>query len=154
MACLGPTKRCDNGQDYLVKTYKGRVETEDINNAIRPLLQEHAKRCYLTWLYIDNNDGKLPDDDFQSFDDWSSSQPTSISAGSYLRRTYPSPAFHTAVYALNGEGGNQLDISRLANVNTFTPLQRFLLSTPSQRRCANTSRLMRNADVLQKGIER
>ena len=30
-------------------------------------------------------------------------------------------------------GGNRLDISRLVNVNTFTPLQRVLLSTPSQK---------------------
>ena len=68
----------------------------------------------------------------------SNSQPTSISAESYLRRTYRSPAFHTAVYVMNGGGENRLDISRFVNVNTFTPLQRFLLSIPSQRRCANT----------------
>ena len=56
---------------YELDTYgmEGIRDGEDTNNAIRPLLQEHAKRCYLTWLYIDNNDGKLPDD-FQSFDDW------------------------------------------------------------------------------------
>ena len=102
--------------------------------------RKHAKLCYLTWLYIHNNDGKLPDD-FHSFDLWSkllttgsNSQPTSISAGSYLRRTYPSPTFHTAVYAFNSEGGNRLDISRLVNVNTFTPLQRFLLTVPEMTR--------------------
>ena len=27
---MDTTKRCNNGQDYLVKTYEGRVETEDI----------------------------------------------------------------------------------------------------------------------------
>ena len=56
---------------YELDTYgmEGISDGEDTNNAIRPLLQEQAKRCYLTWLYIDNNDGKLPDD-FQSFDDW------------------------------------------------------------------------------------
>ena len=26
---------------------------QDTNNAIRPLLEEHAKTCYLTWQYID-----------------------------------------------------------------------------------------------------
>jgi len=44
--------------------------------------------------------------------------------------------------------------SRLVYINTFTQLRRFLLSTPFPRRCANTSSLTRNADVLQKGKER
>ena len=65
----GLIKRITN--KYSLDTYEmeGIRDGEDTNNAIRPLLQEQAKRCYLTWLYIDNNDGKLPDD-FQSFDDW------------------------------------------------------------------------------------
>ncbi|CAL6331975.1 unnamed protein product [Bathycoccus prasinos] len=46
---------------------EGIRDGEDINNAVRPLLQEYAKQCYLAWLYIDNNDGELPDD-LKSFD--------------------------------------------------------------------------------------
>ena len=54
---------------YSLDTYgmEGIRDGEDTNNAIRPLLQEYAKRCHLTWLYIDNNHGELPDE-FQSFD--------------------------------------------------------------------------------------
>ena len=43
---------------------------QDTNNAIRPLLEEHAKKCYLTWQYIDMNDCKLPQDDLKTFDNW------------------------------------------------------------------------------------
>ncbi len=76
---------------------------EDTNNAIRPLLEEHAKKYYLTWQYIDMNDGKLPKDDLKTFDDWEqSSGCISTSVGSYPRMTYPSPAFHTTVFALSG----------------------------------------------------
>ena len=31
---LDTTKRCNNGQDYLVRTYQGRVETEDIKKGL------------------------------------------------------------------------------------------------------------------------
>ena len=76
---------------------------QDTNNAIRPLLEEHAKKCYLTWQYIDMNDGKLPQDDLKTFDDWKqSSGCISTSVGSYPRMTYPSPAFHTTVFAQSG----------------------------------------------------
>jgi len=42
---------------YSLDTYgmEGIRDGKDTNNAIRPLLQEHAKRCYSTWLYIDNS---------------------------------------------------------------------------------------------------
>lgn len=42
------------------------------NNAIKPELEKEAKKCYWTWKYIDMNmnDGKLPQDDFKTFDDW------------------------------------------------------------------------------------
>jgi len=43
---------------------------EDTNKAIRPELEKHAKKCYETWKHIDMNDGKLPEDDFKTFDDW------------------------------------------------------------------------------------
>ena len=46
---------------------EGIRDGEDTNNAIRPLLQEHAERCYKTWKDFD--DGKLPDE-LKSFDDW------------------------------------------------------------------------------------
>ena len=76
---------------------------QDTNNAIRPLLEEHAKTCYLTWQYIDMNDGKLLQDDLKTFDDWKqSSGCISPSVGSYPRMTYPSLAFHTTVFALSG----------------------------------------------------
>ena len=76
---------------------------QDTNNAIRPLLEEHAKKCYLTWQYIDMNDGKLLQDDLKTFDDWKqSSGCISTSVGSYPRMTYPSPTFHTTVFALSG----------------------------------------------------
>jgi hypothetical protein len=48
---------------------EGIRDEEHINNAIRPLLEASAKNCYLTWLYIDNNDGKLPDY-ITTFDNW------------------------------------------------------------------------------------
>ena len=57
---------------YCHDTYEGMEGVRDekhINNAIRPLLEENAKNCYLTWLYIDNNDGKLPDY-ITTFDNW------------------------------------------------------------------------------------
>ena len=58
----------------------------------------------------------------------SSSQRTFIFAESYLRRTYRSPIFHTAVHVLSSEVINRLDINRRVNVNTFTPLPRFMIS--------------------------
>ena len=65
--------------------------------------EEHAKTCYFTWRYIDMNDGKLPQDDLKTFDDWKqSSGCISTSVGSYPRMTYPSPTFHTTVFALSG----------------------------------------------------
>ena len=163
LACLGYSKRCDNGQAYLVKTYDGRVETEEIMEYLLRLLHGyfHKKRPEQNISLRESRFGGTSTTTMvNSQMTWSlltigsNSQPTSISAESYLRRTYRSPAFHTAVYALNGGGENRLDISRLVNVNMFTPLQRFLLSTLSQTRCANTSSPMRNADVLQKGKER
>ena len=36
---LDTTKRCNNGQDYLVRTYQGRVETEDIKKYLVELQQ-------------------------------------------------------------------------------------------------------------------
>ena len=91
--------------EYNEKTYgvRGVRNGQDTNNAIRPLLEEHAKKCYLTWQYIDMNDGKLLQDDLKTFDDWKqSSGCISTSVGSYPRMTYPSPTFHTTVFALSG----------------------------------------------------
>ena len=51
---------------YGMKAVRNGQET---NNAIRPELEKHAKKCYETWKHIDMNDGKLPDD-FKTFDDW------------------------------------------------------------------------------------
>lgn len=48
---------------------EGIRDEKHINNAIRPLLEDYAKNCYLTWLYIDINDGKLPDY-ITTFDNW------------------------------------------------------------------------------------
>ena len=143
LACLGHSKRCDNGQAYLVKTYKGRVETEEIMEYLSRLLHGyfHKQRPEQNISLRESRFGGTSTTTMvnsQVLMTGNSSQPTSISAGSYLRRTYRSPAFHTAVYALNGGGKNRLDISRLVHVNTFTPRQRSLLSTLSQRRCANT----------------
>ena len=110
---------------------------QDTNNAIRPLLEEHAKKCYLTWQYIDMNDGKLLQDDLKTFDDWKqSSSCISTSVGSYPRMTYPSPAFHTIVFALSGARRFRVDISRRANVNTLTSRLYVTPSTPSQRTCS------------------
>ena len=107
---------------------------QDTNNAIKPLLEEHAKKCYLTWQYIDMNDGKLPQDDLKTFDDWKqSSGCISTSVGSYPRMTYPSPVFHTIVFAPSGSRRFRVDISRRANVNTLTSRLYFTLITPSQR---------------------
>ena len=46
LASLGYSKRCDNGQAYLVKTYDGRVETEEIMEYLLRLLHGyfHKKR--------------------------------------------------------------------------------------------------------------
>ena len=90
--------------EYNDKHYGNAVRNgQDTNNAIKPLLEELAKKCYLTWQYIDMNDGKLPQDDLKTFDDWKqSSSCISTSVGSYPRMTYPSPAFHTTVFALSG----------------------------------------------------
>ena len=107
---------------------------QDTNNAIRPLLEEHAKKCYLTWQYIDMNDGKLLQDDLKTFDDWKqSSGCISTSVGSYPRMTYPSPEFHTTVFAVNGARRFRVDISRRVNVNTLTSRLYFMQNTPSQR---------------------
>jgi hypothetical protein len=51
------------------KVYIEGVRDDYIINAIRPVLEESAKNCYLTWLYIDKNDGKLPDY-ITTFDNW------------------------------------------------------------------------------------
>ena len=107
---------------------------QDTNNAIRPLLEEHAKKCYLTWQYIDMNDGKLLQDDLKTFDDWKqSSGCISTSVGSYPRMTYPSPTFHTTVFALSGVviWRFRVDISRCVNINTLTSRLCVTPSTPS-----------------------
>ena len=112
---------------------------QDTNNAIRPLLEEHAKKCYLTWQYIDMNDGKLLQDDLKTFDDWKqSSGCISTSVGSYPRMTYPSPTFHTTVFALSGVviWRLRVDISRRVNVNTLTSRLCVTPSTPSQMTCS------------------
>ena len=113
---------------------------QDTNNAIRPLLEEHAKKCYLTWQYIDMNDGKLPQDDLKTFDDWKqSSSCISPSVGSYPRMTYPSPTFHTTVFALSGVviWRLRVDISRRVNVNTLTSRLCVTPSTPSHMTCSS-----------------
>ena len=110
---------------------------QDTNNAIRPLLEEHAKKCYLTWQYIDMNDGKLPQDDLKTFDDWKqSSGCISTSVGSYPRMTYPSQAFHTTVFAMSGAQILRVGISRHVNVNTLTSRLCVTPSTPSQMTCS------------------
>ena len=90
--------------EYNLKHYGHAVRNgQKTNNAIRPELEKHAKKCYETWKHIDLNDGKLPKDDLKTFDDWEqSSGCISTSVGSYPRMTYPSPTFHTTVFALSG----------------------------------------------------
>ena len=90
-----------------------------------------------SWQYIDMNDGKLPQDDLKTFDDWKqSSGCISTSVGSYPRMTYPSPAFHTTVFAVNGARRFRVDISRRVNVNTLTSRLCVTPSTPSQMTCS------------------
>ena len=84
------------------------------------------------------NDGKLPQDDLKTFDDWKqSSGCISTSVGSYPRMTYPSPTFHTTVFALSGVviWRFRVDISRCVNINTLTSRLCVTPSTPSQRTC-------------------
>ena len=127
---------------HLFTVWHGSVRNgQDTNNAIKPLLEEHAKKCYLTWQYIDMNDGKLPQDDLKTFDDWKqSSSCISTSVGSYPRMTYPSPAFHTTVFAVNGARRFRVDISRRVNVNTLTSRLCVKPRTLSQMTCS-TARL-------------
>ena len=85
------------------------------------------------------NDGKLLQDDLKTFDDWKqSSGCISTSVGSYPRMTYPSPTFHTTVFALSGVAGRIIwvDISRGVNVNTLTSRLCVTPSTPSQMTCS------------------
>ena len=120
---------------HLFTVWHGSVRNgQDTNNAIKPLLEKHAKKCYLTWQYIDMNDGKLPQDDLKTFDDWKqSSGCISTSVGSYPRMTYPSPTFHTTVFALSGVviWRFRVDISRSVNINTLTSRLCVTPSTPS-----------------------
>ena len=138
-----PTPLC-----FVVRTFTTQSSTnttthgvhngQDTNRAIRSKLEEHAKKCYETWKHIDMNDGKLPDD-FKTFDDWKqSSGCISTSVGSYPRMTYPSPAFHTTVFALSGVviWRLRVDISRRVNVNTLTSRLCVTPSTPSQMTCS------------------
>ena len=124
----------------LILSTRKNVNLNKHHNAIRPLLEEHAKKCYLTWQYIDMNDGKLPQDDLKTFDDWKqSSGCISTSVGSYPRMTYPSPTFHTTVFALSGVVIWRLwvDISRRVNVNTLTSRLCVTPSTPSHMTCSS-----------------
>ena len=124
---------------------------QDTNNAIKPLVEEHAKKCYSTWQYIDINDGKLPQDDLKTFDDWKqSSGCISTSVGSYPRMTYPSPAFHTTVFAVNGARRFRVDISRRVNVNTLTSRLCVTPSTPSQMTCSTACQPTENVVTHQR----
>ena len=85
------------------------------------------------------NDCKLPQDDLKTFDDWKqSSGCISPPVGSYPRMTYPSPTFHTTVFALSGVviWRLRVDISRRVNVNTLTSRLCVTPSTPSQMTCS------------------
>ena len=112
---LDTTPRVINGEEFTVTKYPKRVETEDIKED----LQRWGLGMTSKLLTIGKSSGCI-----------------STSVGSYPRMTYPSPAFHTIVFALSGARRFRVDISRRANVNTLTSRLYVTPSTPSQRTCS------------------
>ena len=122
---------------YCHDTYEGMEGVRDekhINNAIRPLLEENAKNCYLTWLYIDNNDGKLPDY-ITTFDNWKEFVKEFYICRKLSTENIPKSGIHTAVHVVSGAIVKCVDISRRVNVNVS---RRLCPVHCPKRRCSNT----------------